>query len=46
MVKKWVKIDKFIKCKNSEYQMEHDCIVTICVGCMMEYYDVLDGCID
>ena len=22
--------------------MEHDCIVTICVGCNMEYYDVLD----
>ena len=42
MVKKEVKIDKFIKCKNKGYQMDDDCIVTICVGCDIAYYNVLD----
>ena len=42
MVKIRVKIYNFIKCKNSEYQMDDDCIMTICVGCDMEYVGVLD----
>ena len=42
MVKKFIKIDKFIKCKIGEYQMDDDCIVTICVDCCIAYVSVLD----